>query len=90
MAEKSVSLIVLSDGTKILQLGLRTYHLAEGDESYNSVLTTLKTGYRHIDIARAYQNERSVGKTIKDSGIPRDQIWLTSKLWSNELKKEKH
>ena len=82
--EKSVPLIVLSNGTKIPQLGLGTYRLAEGDEAYNSVLTALKAGYRHIDTAHAYQNERSVGKAIKDSGIPRDQIWLTSKLWPNE------
>lgn len=84
MTEKSVPLIVLSNGTKIPQLGLGTYHLAEGKEAYKSVLAALKAGYRHIDTAHAYQNERSVGKAIKDSGISRDQIWLTSKLWPNE------
>ena len=50
----------------------------------NSVLTLLKAGYCHIETAHAYQNERSVRKAIKDSGIPRDQIRLTSKLWPNE------
>ena len=84
MTEKSVPLIVLSNGTKIPQLGLGTYHLAEGKEAYESVLAALKAEYRHIDTAHAYQNERSVGKAIKDSGISRDQIWLTSKLWPNE------
>lgn len=74
----------MSNGAKIPQLGLGTYHLAEGKEAYESVLTALKEGYRHIDTAHAYQNERSVGKAIKDSGISRDQIWLTSKLWPNE------
>ena len=82
--ERSVPLIVLSNGAKIPQFGLGTYHLAEGKEAYESVLTALKAGYRHIDTAHAYQNERSVGKAIKDSGISRDQIWLTSKLWPNE------
>ena len=87
--EKSVPLIVLSNGAKIPQLGLGTYHLAEGKEAYESVLTALKEGYRHIDTAHAYQNERNVGKAIKDSGISRDQIWLTSKLWPNEYGKGK-
>ena len=66
------------------QFGLGTYMLAEGDEAYNSVLTALKEGYRHIDTAHAYQNERSVGGAIKDSGIAREEIWVTSKLWPNE------
>ena len=41
-------------------------------------------GYRHIDTAHAYGNERSVGRAIRDSGIPREEIWVTSKLWPNE------
>ena len=49
------------------QFGIGTYML-KGDEAYNSVLTALKNGYRHIDTAHAYQNEQSVGKAIKDSG----------------------
>ncbi|MBQ4471791.1 MAG: aldo/keto reductase, partial [Alphaproteobacteria bacterium] len=76
--------ITLNNGTKIPQFGLGTYHLAEGDEAYNSVLTALQNGYRHIDTAHAYQNERSVGKAIKDSGVPREEIWVTSKLWPSE------
>jgi len=56
--------------------------------TYNSVLTALKAGYRHIDTAHAYRNERSVGQAIKDSGIPRDSIWVTSKLWPNEYGEE--
>ena len=51
-------------------------------------LTALKAGYRHIDTAHTYQNERSVGQAIKDSGIPRDSIWVTSKLWPNEYGEE--
>lgn len=82
-----VPFITLNNGTKIPQFGLGTYHLAEGDEAYNSVLTALKNGYRHIDTAHAYQNERSVGKAIKDSGVPREEIWVTSKLWPNEYGK---
>ena len=44
-------------------------------------LEALKQGYRHIDTAHAYQNERSVGEAVWESRIPRDEIWVTSKLW---------
>lgn len=83
-AETKVPYIELNNGTKIPQFGIGTYHLAEGDEAYNSVLIALQNGYRHIDTAHAYQNERSVGKAIKDSGVPREEIWVTSKLWPSE------
>ena len=76
--------VTLNNGVQMPQFGLGTYQLAEGDEAYNSVLTALKEGYRHIDTAHAYQNERSVGRAIKDSGVAREEIWVTSKLWPNE------
>ena len=79
--------LTLNNGVKMPQFGIGTYHLAEGDEAYNSVLTALKDGYRHIDTAHAYQNERSVGKAIKDSGVSREEIWVTSKLWPHEYGK---
>lgn len=47
-------------------------------------LEALKMGYRHIDTAHAYQNERSVGEAVRESGIPREEIWVTSKLWPSE------
>lgn len=84
MNENLVPDITLNNGVKIPQLGLGTYRLAEGEETYNAVLTALKSGYRHIDTAHAYRNERSVGRAIKDSGIDRKEIWVTSKLWPNE------
>ena len=76
--------LTLNNGVVMPQFGLGVYSIPEGETTYNSVLTALKTGYRHIDTAHAYGNERSVGKAIKDSGIPRDSIWVTSKLWPNE------
>ena len=79
-----VPMLTLNNGVRMPQFGLGVYSLKEGDETYHSVLTALKDGYRHIDTAHAYQNERSVGRAIKDSGIPRDSIWITSKLWPNE------
>ena len=49
--------------------------------TYTAVLAALKAGYRHIDTAAAYMNETDVGRAIQDSGIPRDEIFVTSKLW---------
>jgi diketogulonate reductase-like aldo/keto reductase len=54
--------------------------LNEGDECYNAVADALRLGYRHIDTARGYENEASVGRAVRDSGIPREEIYLTSKL----------
>lgn len=81
--------IELNNGTKIPQLGLGTFGLKDGDEVYNAVLTALKAGYRHVDTAHAYKNERGVGRAIRDSGVPREEIWITSKLWPNEFGKRK-
>ncbi|MBO7139992.1 MAG: aldo/keto reductase [Prevotella sp.] len=83
-AQNNQTYLTLNNGVKMPQFGLGVYSIPAGDETYNSVLTALKCGYRHIDTAHAYQNEASVGKAIKDSGISRDSIWVTSKLWPNE------
>ena len=76
--------ITLNDGTKIPQFGLGVYQVPEGEATYNAVLDALKMGVRHIDTAHAYQNERSVGKAVKDSGVPREEVWITTKLWPHE------
>lgn len=81
---KTVPGIKLSNGAVMPQFGLGVYQIKDGENAYNAVLTALQNGYRHIDTAHAYQNERSVGRAVKDSGIPRDKIWITSKLWPNE------
>ncbi|MCE2141962.1 aldo/keto reductase, partial [Streptococcus thermophilus] len=49
--------------------------------AYNAVKAALEAGYRHIDTAAAYKNEESVGKAIADSGIPREELFITTKLW---------
>ncbi|MFH0766933.1 MAG: aldo/keto reductase, partial [Bacillota bacterium] len=69
----------LSNGVKIPKIGFGTWQVPSGDVTYQSVAMALKNGYRHIDTAAAYQNEESVGKAIKDSGIPREEIFVTSK-----------
>ncbi|RCK63700.1 Glycerol 2-dehydrogenase (NADP(+)) [Candida viswanathii] len=71
----------LNDGNTIPALGLGTWQ-STPEEVYTAVLEALKIGYRHIDTAAAYENEESIGRAIKDSGVPRSEIYLTTKLWS--------
>ncbi len=74
---------VLSNGIKLPKIGLGTWQVEDGEQAYNSVLLALKNGYRHIDTAQGYQNEESVGKAVADSGVPREDIFITSKLESH-------
>jgi len=74
----------LNDGRAIPVLGLGVYKSEPGAQAYDAVLNALKLGYRHIDTAQFYQNEADVGKAVRDSGIPREEIWVTTKLWSGE------
>ena len=76
--------ITLNDNTNIPQFGLGVYQVPEGDAAYNAVLDALKMGVRHIDTAHAYQNERSVGRSVRDSGVAREKVWITTKLWPHE------
>ena len=73
----------LANGIKIPVIGFGTWQTPDGDVAYQSVLDALKAGYRHIDTAAAYGNEASVGRAIKDSGIPREELFVTSKLWND-------
>lgn len=75
--------LTLSNGVIIPQLGLGTWQIKEGEDAYSATLAALTAGYRHIDTAAAYQNESSVGRAIKDSGIPRAEIFITTKLQSH-------
>lgn len=80
--------ITLNDGTKIPQFGIGVFQVPEGPETLNTVKNALAMGIRHIDTAHAYQNERSVGQAVKESGIKREDIWITSKLWPSEYGKD--
>lgn len=77
--------IILNNGVKMPIIGLGTFKSENGDECYHAVLEALKAGYRHIDTAMGYGNEESVGKAIKDSGIPREEIFITTKLQAGKL-----
>lgn len=71
----------LSDGNKIPAFGFGVFQIPADGSTYKAVSYALKAGYRHIDTAVAYFNEAEVGKAIRDSGIPREDIWVTSKMW---------
>lgn len=76
--------LTLNDGNIIPQFGFGTY-MIEGDVETEKVCSeALSLGYRHIDTAHAYQNERGVGEAVRKSGIPREDVWVTSKLWPSE------
>lgn len=71
--------ITLNDGVEIPQLGLGVWQVGD-DEATGVVLTALEAGYRHVDSAQGYANERGVGRAIAQSGLPRDEIFVTTKL----------
>ena len=73
--------ITLNDGNKIPVVGFGVFLISADGPTYDAVLTALKAGYRHIDTAAAYFNEADVGRAVRDSGIPREEIFITSKLW---------
>ncbi|WP_430606171.1 aldo/keto reductase [Enterococcus sp. AZ170] len=72
----------LANGSSIPRLGLGVWQVKDGDEAVDSVKWALETGYRLIDTAAAYKNEASVGEGIRQAGIPRDEIFVTTKLWN--------
>lgn len=76
--------VQLNNGILMPRFGLGTFLQPNDSVCYNSVSTALKAGYRHIDTAHAYGDERGVGLAVKESGIPRNEIWITSKLWPSE------
>ncbi|MFT0479887.1 aldo/keto reductase [Bacteroides faecis] len=80
----NVPMVQLNNGILMPQFGLGTFLQPSDSVCEQSCLTALKAGYRHIDTAHAYNDEAGVGRAVKESGIPREEIWVTSKLWPNE------
>lgn len=72
----------LRNGVEIPCVGFGTYLTPDGDTCVNSVKEALLAGYRHIDTAEFYANEESVGKALTESGISRDEVFVTTKLWN--------
>ncbi|MFV0430698.1 MAG: aldo/keto reductase [Alphaproteobacteria bacterium] len=77
------TIIQLSDGNQIPQLGLGVWQ-ASDDEAQMAVAHAINLGYRHIDTAAIYKNEKGVGLGIKDASIPREEIFVTTKVWNSE------
>ena len=73
--------VKLNDGVEIPVYGFGTYQIPADGSTYRAVREALDFGIRHIDTAAAYFNEQEVGRAIRESGIPREEIFLTSKLW---------
>lgn len=71
---------LLENGVRIPKLGFGTWQIPDGKKAYDAVAAALEVGYRHIDTARAYGNESSVARAIADSGIPRGDVFVTTKL----------
>ena len=75
----------LANGVQIPVLGFGTWQTPDGDTAIKSVKAALEAGYRHIDTAQAYQNEASVGTAIQESGVARQDLFLTTKIWNANL-----
>lgn len=80
-----MSKIVSVQGVEVPRIGLGTWRVW-GADCVEAVRHALELGYRHVDTARAYDNEAQVAQGIADSGVPREQVFLTSKIWRNEVK----
>ncbi|QQZ61652.1 aldo/keto reductase [Paenibacillus sonchi] len=74
----------LNDGATMPWLGLGVWQAKEGDEVIHAVKTALETGYRSIDTAAGYKNEEGVGQAIRESGVPREELFITTKLWNGD------
>lgn len=79
----------LYNGVKMPMLGFGVYQIPDYNVAKQSVLAALNSGYRLIDTAQAYQNEKAVGDAIRESGIPREEIFVTTKLWIQDFTYEK-
>ncbi|NNU84116.1 aldo/keto reductase [Geobacillus sp. BMUD] len=74
----------LHNGVKMPWVGLGVYKVKEGEEVRSAVRTALEVGYRHVDTAAFYENEEGVGQAIRESGIPREQVFVTTKVWNTD------
>ena len=77
--------ITLNDGIKIPAVGFGTFLIPPDGSTYRAVREALEIGYRHIDTAAAYENEEEVGRAVRDSGVPREEVFITSKLWLSQF-----
>src|SRR4051812_18164731 len=74
----------LHTGVEMPQFGLGVYKVEDGNEAVDTVKTAFSLGYRSIDTAAFYDNEEGVGQAIKESGIPREELFITTKVWNTD------
>lgn len=82
--KNGIPYVTLNNGQQMPRFGIGTFNVPGDSVAADAVSFALKNGYRHIDTAHAYRVERGVGQAIKESGVPREEIWVTSKLWPSE------
>lgn len=87
--KNGIPYVTLNNGLQMPRFGIGTFNVPGDTVATDAVSYALKNGYRHIDTAHAYRVERGVGEGIKESGVPREEIWVTSKLWPSEYGEEK-
>lgn len=78
--------ITLNDGHRMPQIGLGVWQSDNGSEVVNAVHWALDAGYRHVDTARVYKNEEGVGRALRSAATPRDQVFLTTKIWNEDIR----
>ena len=83
MTSSTIPTVTLNNGVEIPQLGFGVFQTPE-DETTAAVSAALETGYRHIDTAAAYGNEAGVGRALADSGLSRDELFITTKVWNSD------
>lgn len=84
MTMKFTDFTTLHNGVKMPWLGLGVYKAKEGEEVENAVKTAIRLGYRSLDTAALYENEEGVGKAVKESGFPREELFITTKVWNTD------
>lgn len=84
MTNVATAKVPLRSGGSIPRVGLGVWQISAGAATRNAVRAALRVGYRHIDTARIYGNEEDVGAAIRESGIPREEIFVTTKLWNDD------
>lgn len=78
----------LHNGVKMPQIALGVFMIPEDEDAKKACLSAFELGYRHIDSAHHYYNEAGVGAAVRECGIPREELWITSKIWPDEYADE--
>ncbi|MDR2755103.1 MAG: aldo/keto reductase [Planctomycetaceae bacterium] len=82
--QKLSDCFILANGVSIPCIGFGTWQIPDGDTVTQSILKAIEAGYRHIDTAAAYNNEKGVGRAIRSCGLKREELFITSKLWNTQ------